>query len=171
MPMAKTPSAKPDFSLLYWPSGFRKPSAMRNYFTISSLATLLLFQGPTATPRISEPQAATSEEKLPEAIEANQKTLLSQPRNEAVELSLAGLYRRVHNDEQARIILQTARRQHPRSLVVLRAVGMLELDTMNYAASHFRFSRRACPCSHKSGYQKFIGNRLPEKWRHSCRLK
>ena len=114
---------------------------MRNHLTISSLAVglfiVLIAQGLPASPREAEfqTQSLSREARLPEAIEANQKALLSQPRNEAIELSLADLYRRVHNDEQARSILQTARRQHPRSLPVLRAVGILEMDTMNYDAS------------------------------------
>ena len=104
---------------------------MRNHLTTSSLAVglfiVLIAQGLPASPREAEfqTQSLSREAQLPEAIEANRKALLSQPRNEAIELSLADLYRRVHNDEQARSILQTARRQHPRSLPVLRAVGIL----------------------------------------------
>jgi Flp pilus assembly protein TadD len=105
----------------------------------AALATLLLIQGPAASPRDAEsqtqPQPSSREAQLPEAIEANQKALSRQPRNEAIELSLADLYRRVHNDEQARSLLQTARRQHPRGVPILRAVGVLEMDTMNYGAS------------------------------------
>jgi len=114
---------------------------MRTSTTISTLAaglaTLLLVQGLPASPREAEfqTQPSSREARLTEAIEANQKALLSQPRNEAIELSLADLYRRVHNDEQARSILQTARRQHPRSLPVLRAIGILEMDAMNYEVS------------------------------------
>ncbi len=91
----------------------------------------------TTASQISEPPAGQtlSREARPEAIEAAQKALSRNPQNVALALSLADLYRRVHNDEQARTILQTARRQHPRSLPVLRAIAILEMDAMNYNAS------------------------------------
>jgi Flp pilus assembly protein TadD len=116
---------------------------MRTSTTISTvtpgLAILLLVQGLALSPRDAEsqtqPQPLSGQAQLPEAIETNQKAFVRQPRNEAIELALADLYRRVHNDEQARSILQAARRQHPRSLPVLRAVGVLEMDSMNYDAS------------------------------------
>jgi Flp pilus assembly protein TadD len=100
-----------------------------------STALLIPGQSPSAREPQSQAQPLKREAPLPEAIEAAQKTLLRQPQNVAIELSLADLYRRVHNDEQARTILQTARRQHPRSLPVLRAIGILEMDTLNYNAS------------------------------------
>jgi tetratricopeptide (TPR) repeat protein len=103
----------------------------------AAVSSVLLIQVPPAS--ASEPQSQVqplnTDAPLPQAIDAAQKALLLQPRNVAIELSLADLYRRVHNDEQARAILQTARRQHPRSLPVLRAIGILEMDTMNYNAS------------------------------------
>lgn len=114
---------------------------MRTSTTISSLAaglaTLLLVPGLAASPRSAgfQTQSLSREAELLEAIEANQQALSRQPRSESIELLLADLYRRVHNDEQARGILRTARRQHPRSLPVLRAVGILEMDAMNYDAS------------------------------------
>ncbi|MDP9338195.1 MAG: tetratricopeptide repeat protein [Acidobacteriota bacterium] len=80
-------------------------------------------------------ESLSREGRLPEAIEVYQKALRRQPGNEGIELSLADLYRRVRNDEAARTILQTARRQHPRSIPVLRAIGILEMDTLDYDAS------------------------------------
>jgi tetratricopeptide (TPR) repeat protein len=126
---------------------------MRTSLTISILAAGLsiapLVQGLAVSPREAEFQTPSlnREARLPEAIEASQKALLSQPRNETIELSLADLYHRVHNDEQARSILQTARREHPRSLPVLRAVGILEMDAMNYDAciSAFRAALAIAP--------------------------
>jgi Flp pilus assembly protein TadD len=105
-------------------------------FTLA-VSTILLMKGQPAPPRGPESPAHSlnREVSLPAAIEAAQKALLHQPRNLTIELSLADLYRRVHNEEQARAILQTARRQHPRSLPVLRAIGILEMDTLNYNAS------------------------------------
>ena len=73
--------------------------------------------------------------RLPEAIEAYQRALALQPASETIELALAETYRRVHNDDQARKILQTARRQHPQSIEILRAIGNLEMDAQAYDAA------------------------------------
>jgi tetratricopeptide (TPR) repeat protein len=85
--------------------------------------------------RIELAQLLVKSERLPEAIEAYQQALALQPSNESIELALAEANRRVHNDERARETLRTARRQHPRSVAVLRAVGSLEIDAQVYDAA------------------------------------
>jgi len=70
--------------------------------------------------------------ELPAAIEACRKFLIREPRNEKAALALAELYRRVHNEEEARRALANARRNHPRSVAVLTAGGSLEIDAQAF---------------------------------------
>jgi tetratricopeptide (TPR) repeat protein len=76
-----------------------------------------------------------SQQKYPEAIEMYQRTLLLSPGNEAAAIGLSDVYRGVHNYEEARSILQTARRQHPKSVPVLSALGSLEIESESYDAA------------------------------------
>ncbi|MEQ1352737.1 MAG: tetratricopeptide repeat protein [Candidatus Acidiferrum sp.] len=73
--------------------------------------------------------------RFPEAIEAYLRALALRPDSENIELALAETYRQVHNDDEARRILQLARRQHPQSVEVLRATGSLEVDAQAYDAA------------------------------------
>lgn len=85
--------------------------------------------------------------RLPEAIEAYLRALALRPDGEDIELALAENYRQVHNDDEARKILQLARRQHPRSIEVLRAIGNLEMDAQAFdpAIEAFQFALKAAP--------------------------
>ena len=80
-------------------------------------------------------QSLAKSGRLAEAVQAYSEVLALEPGNEKLQLSLADIYRRVHNDEEARGILQIARRQHPRSVEVLRAIANLELDGRAYDAA------------------------------------
>jgi len=52
-----------------------------------------------------------------------------------VELGLADAYRGVHNYEEARAILNTALRQHPKSVAALAALGSLEIEAESFDAA------------------------------------
>jgi tetratricopeptide (TPR) repeat protein len=97
--------------------------------------------------KIAAAELQVKEGRFPQAIEAYQDALARQPSSEIIELALADLYERVHNDEQARKILQIARRRHPQSIGVLRATGILEMDLQAYDASigAFRAALRIAP--------------------------
>lgn len=73
--------------------------------------------------------------RLAEAILVYREALELQPGNEQIQLALADAYRRVHNDDEAQKTLQAARRQHPRSVAVLSAIGALEMDAQAYDAA------------------------------------
>jgi tetratricopeptide (TPR) repeat protein len=73
--------------------------------------------------------------RFAEAIQLYREILAHQPGNEKIQLALAGAYRRVHNDDEARKTLQAARKQHPRSVAVLSAIGTLEMDAQAYDAA------------------------------------
>jgi tetratricopeptide (TPR) repeat protein len=75
------------------------------------------------------------QERFPEAIEMYRRALVAAPRNEPAEMGLAEAYRGVHNHEEARSILQMARREHPRSVVILGALGSLEIEAESYDAA------------------------------------
>jgi tetratricopeptide (TPR) repeat protein len=77
--------------------------------------------------------------QMPQAIAAYRGYLAKHP-GEVGELELAEAYRRVHNFEAAREILRQARREHPKSAGVLKALGNLELEAQSYdaAATAFR---------------------------------
>jgi len=75
------------------------------------------------------------QERWPEAIEHYQRALALSPRNEPAEIGLSDAYQGVHNYEEARSILQRARRQHPKSVAVLSALGSLEIEAESYDAA------------------------------------
>ena len=87
--------------------------------------------------------------RLPEALEAYLRALALRPDSENIELALAETYRRVHNDDEARKILQLARRQNPQSIDVLRAIGILETDAQSYDAAieAFKAAVKAAPAN------------------------
>jgi Flp pilus assembly protein TadD len=80
-------------------------------------------------------QSLAKQERWPEAIELYRRALTVSPRNEAAEIGLSDAYQGVHNYEEARSILQRARRQHPKSITVLGAVGSLEIEAESYDAA------------------------------------
>jgi Flp pilus assembly protein TadD len=69
---------------------------------------------------------------LPAAIEACRRFLVREPHNEKAALALAELYRRVHNEDDARRVLANARRDHPLSVAVLTAGGSLEIEAQAF---------------------------------------
>jgi tetratricopeptide (TPR) repeat protein len=128
-------------------------SAMnRFHFSIANLAFCFLF---TFVPAICVAQvqrktSATNKDvqwalesahalmqagRYSEAIEIYRRALLRAPRSEPAELGLSEAYRGVHNYEEARSILQTARREHPKSVGVLSALGSLEMEAESYDAA------------------------------------
>ena len=80
-------------------------------------------------------QILAKQKKWPEAIELYRGVLARSPRNEAAELGLSEAYRGVHNYEEARAILTTARRQHPKSVAILVALGSLEIEAESFDAA------------------------------------
>ena len=73
--------------------------------------------------------------KFPEAIAVYVKYLAASPRSEPAELGLAECYRRVYNIEEARATLLQARKQHPKSVHVLKSLGNLEIEAQSYDAA------------------------------------
>jgi superkiller protein 3 len=70
--------------------------------------------------------------KYPEAIGMYGECLRLIPNKEAAELGLAEAYRHVHNPDEARLVLKSARAHHPKSVAVLKALGSLELEAESY---------------------------------------
>lgn len=73
------------------------------------------------------------QKRYPEAIDLFRRALA--PRNEAVAIGLSEAYRGVHNYEEARSVLQTARRQHPKNVAILGALATLEIEAESYDAA------------------------------------
>jgi tetratricopeptide (TPR) repeat protein len=94
--------------------------------------------------------------RLPEAIAAYQRALALQSANETIELALAETYRQVHNDDEARTILQAARQQHPQSVEVLRAIGKLEMDAQAYDAAIQAFQAALKGASANKGIKNLL---------------
>lgn len=124
----------------------------RTHFAFASLALCLLFSSSPASRAAQEKQNTSATKKdtqsllasahgllqqgrFPEAIEIYRGVLALPPRNESAETGLAEAYRGVHNYEEARSILQTARRKHPKSVAVLSALGSLEIEAESYDAA------------------------------------
>jgi tetratricopeptide (TPR) repeat protein len=80
-------------------------------------------------------QALEKQERFPEAIEMYRRALALAPRNEHAEIGLSDAYRGVHNYEEARSILVTARGEHPKSVAILGALGSLEIEAESYDAA------------------------------------
>jgi Flp pilus assembly protein TadD len=80
-------------------------------------------------------QLLAQQGRYPEAIEIYRGVLALERRNESAEIGLAEAYRGVHNYEEARSILQMARREHPKSVAVLSAVGSLEIEAESFDAA------------------------------------
>jgi len=80
-------------------------------------------------------RALAASGQFPAAIAAYKEFLGAHPRDEAAELELAACYRKVHNEGEARQILQQARREHPRSAAVAKALGNFEIEAQSYDAA------------------------------------
>ncbi len=88
-----------------------------------------------ATVALQSADSLTKAGRYPEAIGLYRRALQLDPRTEAAELGLADTYRRVHNYDQARAVLQAARHHHPKSSAILTALGSLEIETESWDAS------------------------------------
>jgi tetratricopeptide (TPR) repeat protein len=73
--------------------------------------------------------------QYPEAIGAYRTFLLAHPEDETASVELSECYRRVRNVEEAFNILHLTRRQHPKSIRVLKAIGSLEIEAQSYDAA------------------------------------
>ena len=96
--------------------------------------------GPSAAKKetlaaLESAQSLSRQGRFPEAVELYRRALGLAPRNEAAELGLSEAYRSVHNYEEARSVLQAARREHPKSAAVLGALGSLEIEAESYDAA------------------------------------
>ncbi len=80
-------------------------------------------------------QALYASGKFPEAIAVYQEYLAAHLGNETAELGLAKCYRRVYNVDEARATLLRARKQHPKSVRVLKSLGNLEIEAQSYDAA------------------------------------
>ena len=87
-----------------------------------------------------EAETLSAANRLPEALAAYQNILTAHPHDEKAALGLAELFRRLHNDQQARQILDQARSTHPRSPAISKSLGVLEMDARAYdpAIANFR---------------------------------
>jgi len=70
--------------------------------------------------------------QFPEAIAAYRNLLAAKPGSEVAELELAACYRKVHNEDDARRMLQQARKEHPRSAAAAKALGNFEIEAQSY---------------------------------------
>jgi cellulose synthase operon protein C len=82
--------------------------------------------------RMNAAQDSLANGRVADAIDEYVRARAIYPSNGRIELGLADAYRRVHNDEEAKKILEMARREHPRSLPVLMALGSLDMDDRKY---------------------------------------
>jgi tetratricopeptide (TPR) repeat protein len=80
-------------------------------------------------------QALYAAGKFPEAIAVYLDYLAAHPGSEAAGLGLAECYRRVYNVDEARAALLLARKQHPKSVRVLKVLGNLEIEAQSYDAA------------------------------------
>src|SRR5215510_9662984 len=109
-------------------------SSGRNWLCIMPMLAAVC-AAPLAAQDLSSARGIAASQQFPEAIAAYRHFLAAHPRHEAAELELAACYRKVHNDEEARHILQQARREHPRSAAAAKALGNFEIEAQSYEAA------------------------------------
>ena len=95
--------------------------------------------------------------QLPEAIAAYRTDLAKHP-SEAGELELAEAYRRVHNFEAARKVLQQAQREHPNSAAVWKERGNLELEAQSFDAAVAAFRKALLIAPKDLELRNFLGS-------------
>jgi tetratricopeptide (TPR) repeat protein len=104
-------------------------------FSLAQTQGVLAPQGGAPTPELQGARQLAATGQYPAAIAAYQKFLSGHPQNETAQIELAEAYRRVHNYDEAQKVLQLARKQHPRSLHVLKTLGNLDLEAESYDAA------------------------------------
>jgi tetratricopeptide (TPR) repeat protein len=77
-------------------------------------------------------EASIEAGQFAEAIASYQEWLQAQPSSMPAEIGLAQAYRRVHNYEEARRILERTQREHPRNAEPLAALGDLDIEMQSY---------------------------------------
>jgi len=103
---------------------------------LSSLALARPAQNSAAASSDLAPaRSLAASRQFPEAIAVYQQILVTQPANESAELELAACYRKVHNEDEARRVLQQARGEHQRSVAVAKALGNFEIEAQSYDAA------------------------------------
>ena len=88
-----------------------------------------------ASSDLAPARSLAASRQFPEAIAVYQQILVTQPANESAELELAACYRKVHNEDEARRVLQQARSEHQRSVAVAKALGNFEIEAQSYDAA------------------------------------
>jgi len=116
---------------------------LRATFLLNALATTCVAQAPATSGALQSADSLQAAGQLPEAIAEYRQALRVNPRSEAAEIGLAAAYRKLHNLEEARAVLQSARRRHPQSVPVLTAFGDLEIEAQSYAAAITALRRAA----------------------------
>jgi len=105
-------------------------------FALSSLASTHRTQNAAAASSdLISARSLAASRQFPEAVAAYRQLLAAHPQNESAELELAACYRKVHNEDEARRVLQQARSEHPRSAEAAKALGNFELEEQSYDAA------------------------------------
>lgn len=103
---------------------------------VSRLRAQQTAQRPSSVPReIAAARGLLVSGNYPAAIAAFQSILSRHPANEAAAIGLADAYRSVHNFEEARNVLTSARRLHPGDAAILKALGSLEIEAQSWDAA------------------------------------
>lgn len=121
-------------------------SLYRTAFLVVALAPFLLPAGsqlfaqeqrPAAQVEslIEQGRAETAARKFPDAIASYQEALRLAPHNVKAEVGLAQAYRGVHNFDEAKRILEQARREHPKNAAPLVVFGDLDIELQTYDAA------------------------------------
>jgi tetratricopeptide (TPR) repeat protein len=84
---------------------------------------------------IEQGRAETATRKFPDAIASYQEALRLAPHNVKAEVGLAQAYRGVHNFDEAKRILEQARREHPKNAAPLVVFGDLDIELQTYDAA------------------------------------
>lgn len=73
--------------------------------------------------------------RFADAIASYQAALQLSPHDSAAEVDLASAYRAVHNEAEARALLQLSAREHPKNAAPLALLGDLEIEMQTYDAA------------------------------------
>ncbi len=86
-------------------------------------------------PLIEQAKAQYRQGHFSEALATYQSALKIAPNNITAEVELAQTYRAVHNENEARRLLEQSAREHPKSAAPLAVLGDLEIEMQTYEAA------------------------------------
>jgi len=118
------------------------PPTRKSHYLVALSLSLVLAPASRAQTPAQDPRALIEQAKnqyrhghFADAIAGYQAALKIAPHNITAEVQLAEAYRAVHNEKEARRLLEQSAREHPKSAAPLAVLGDLEIEMQTYDAA------------------------------------